>query len=91
MGQVPDLCDDTRNGFRNAVDLVLIHNEKDVRGERFVVDVQALGTRKWTAPGRHRKTDGIAYLGHPSDLAKPGSARVIMDHASGGRLPAGGR
>jgi hypothetical protein len=102
-----DLCEDTRSGFRNAVDLVLIHNEKDVRGnqpravlndltivlavaawERFVVDVQALGTRKWTGPGHHRKTDGIAYLGHPSDPAKPGPARMILDHASGGRLPA---
>jgi hypothetical protein len=106
-----DLCDDTRNGLRNAVDLVLIHNEKDVRGkqpravlndltvvlavaawERFVVDVQALGTRKWTGPGHHRKTDGIAYLGHPGDPAKPGPARIILDHASNSRdadTPAG--
>ncbi len=29
-----DLCDDTCNGFRNALDLVLIHNEKDVRGKQ---------------------------------------------------------
>ena len=102
-----ELCRDTYNGFRNALDLVLIHNEKDVRGkqpravlndltvlfavaawERFVVDVQALGARKWTGAGLHKKADGIAYLGQKDDHARPGPARVILDHASGGRLPA---
>lgn len=79
--QFAELCRDTSFGFRDSVDLVLIHNEEDVRGiqpravlndltvllavaawERFVVDVQALGVRQWSAAGLHRKADGIAYL-----------------------------
>jgi hypothetical protein len=30
--QFAELCRDTSLGFRNSVDLVLIHNEEDVRG-----------------------------------------------------------
>jgi hypothetical protein len=102
-----ELCRDTSLGFSNAIDLVLIHNEKDVRGtqpqavlndltvllavaawERFVVDVQALGTRQWTAAGLHTKANGIAYLGQKEHPESPGAARIILERASGGRLPA---
>lgn len=105
--QFTELCRDTSVGFHNAVDLVLIHNEEEVRGiqpravlndltvllavaawERFVVDVQALSTRQWTAVGLHPKANGVAYLGQKDHPGSPGPARTILGLVSGGSLPA---
>jgi hypothetical protein len=100
-GHFEEICADTRSGFEDAIDLVLLHNERDVRGnqprrklnplivllavaawERFVVDVQALGSVEWRGPGMHRKANRAAYLD---------SATKVLGPLSGGALPSGWR